>query len=97
MDARHILAIDDEPAFLGMLRCLFCELGYKVTTAKSGKEGLAKLKEETPDLVILDVVMPGMNGYEVLSEIRKASSVPVMMLTARVQIEDVLAAKHESQ
>ncbi len=94
MNTPHILAIDDEPAFLGMLRCLFCELGYKVSTAKNGEEGLAKLKEETPDLVILDVVMSGMNGYEVLTEIRKTSNVPVMMLTARVQIEDVLAAKH---
>jgi DNA-binding response OmpR family regulator len=69
-----------------------CELleraGYRVLEAVDGEEGLRLLASERPDLVILDVAMPGLDGWEVLERIRKSSDVPVVMLTARAQAGD---------
>lgn len=72
-----------------MLLSIFRRAGYHdLLTASSGLEALRLWREEQPDLVILDVMMPGMDGFSVLREIRRASRVPVLMLTARGEAED---------
>lgn len=72
-----------------MLLSIFRRAGYHdLLTASSGLEALRLWREEQPDLVVLDVMMPGMDGFSVLREIRRASRVPVLMLTARGEAED---------
>jgi two-component system KDP operon response regulator KdpE len=85
---RTVLVIDDEPRIAGMIRLNFEMEGYDVLTALSGPEGLRKLTEHMPDVVILDVMMPEMDGYEVLRAIRQVSTVPVVMLTVRADEAD---------
>jgi two-component system KDP operon response regulator KdpE len=85
---RRVLIVDDEPNLVDAVR-LYLEMeGYVILTAMSGQEALAKLRELLPDLVILEVMMPGMDGFETLREIRKVSNVPVIMLTARGEEDD---------
>ena len=81
---QRVLVIDDDPAVTSLLkRGLYYE-GFAVETAQSGAEGLAIARERPSDLVILDVMMPGLNGFEVLQRLRAADeNLPVLMLTAR--------------
>jgi DNA-binding response OmpR family regulator len=85
---RTILVIDDEPRIANVIRLNFEVEGYEVISAQNGHEGLRKLTEHLPDVVILDVMMPEMDGYEVLRTIRKVSTVPVVMLTVRADEAD---------
>lgn len=79
---KRILVVDDDRELLQMIgRALELE-GYEVTTALNGNSGLAAMPKCKPHLVILDIMMPGLNGYETLAQIRQSSKVPVMMLTA---------------
>jgi len=79
-----ILLIDDNKDFVEFLKFLLSHHGYDLYTAHSGPEGLAKLQAHPVDLVILDVMMPNMNGLEVCAEIRRLnSSLPVILLTAK--------------
>jgi len=81
---QHILVIDDDPAVTSVLKRGLSYEGFAVTTATSGPEGLALAREHPSDLVILDVMMPGLNGFEVLERLRAADEqLPVLMLTAR--------------
>ena len=85
----RILLVDDDRGLLEMLLSIFRRAGYHdLLTASSGLEALRLWREEQPDLVVLDVMMPGMDGFSVLREIRRASRVPVLMLTARGEAED---------
>jgi two-component system KDP operon response regulator KdpE len=85
---RRVLIVDDEPNLVDAIR-LYLEMeGYVILTAMSGREALDKLRDLLPDLVILDVMMPGMDGFETLREMRKVSNVPVIMLTARGEEDD---------
>jgi two-component system KDP operon response regulator KdpE len=85
---RRVLIVDDEPNLVDAIR-LYLEMeGYVILTAMSGREAIEKLRDLLPDLIILDVMMPGMDGFETLREIRKASNVPVIMLTARGEEDD---------
>ena len=80
-----ILVVDDTPLNVKILADLLTYNGYAVVTASSGAEGLEKIESEKPDLVLLDVSMPGMNGYEVCQKIRAdatTSMLPVVMVTA---------------
>ena len=87
-----ILAVDDDRELLKMLDSIFQKAGYRhVLTASSGREALMLWKEKQPELLILDVMMPGMDGLEVLRRIRRTSRVPVLMLTARGEAEDRIA------
>ena len=78
-----ILVVDDSPTVLQMVSSALREHGYEVVTAVNGEEGLRKAVEERPDLVLLDVMMPGLNGYEVIRKLRQVSQVPVIMVTAK--------------
>ena len=89
MTNHKILLVDDDRDLLEMLLSIFRRAGYtKLLTASSGPEALWAWKENQPDLVVLDVMMPGMDGFSVLKEIRRTSRVPVLMLTARGEAED---------
>ena len=82
MPAR-ILVADDEPNIVRLLRLYLGHEGYEVVSASDGREALDRFRQDRPDLVLLDLMMPGLGGFEVCTEIRKQSSVPVLMLTAR--------------
>jgi DNA-binding response OmpR family regulator len=86
---KTILVIEDEPQIVMGLRDALEFEGFKVATASKGKEGLALARSEGPDAVILDLMLPDMNGYTVCEEIRRHSAfVPIIMLTARSQETD---------
>ena len=92
MFEKRILAVDDDPDLQKMLDSIFRRAGYlHIRTASSGPEALRMLKEEPSDFIILDVRMPGMDGFAVLREIRRTSRIPVLMLTARAEAEDRIA------
>lgn len=89
MKNKAILVVDDEADLREMLQSIFTRAGYtKILTAASGSEAITLWREQHPDLIILDVMLPGMDGYEVLKIIREKSRVPVLMLTARGEAED---------
>ncbi len=93
MQATHktakILVVEDEPAMVAGLRDNFEFEGYEVITARDGVEGLQRALDESPDLVVLDVMMPRMSGLEVCRQLRaKRASIPIIMLTARGQEVD---------
>lgn len=83
MDKKKILVVDDEPVFLDLLRIRLESKGYEVDTASSGKEALRKVRRERPDAVLLDILMPKVNGLDILKEIRSYDKrLPVFMVTA---------------
>ena len=92
MNDRIILVVDDEAELLEMVKSIIERAGFtQILTAASGKTALEICKEKQPDMVILDVMMPGMDGFTTLRELRKTSKVPVLMLTARGEAEDKFA------
>lgn len=89
MTNHKILLVDDDRDILEMLLAIFQRTGYtNLQTAASGAEALRIWQEEQPGLIVLDVMMPDMDGFSVLKEIRRTSRVPVLMLTARGEAED---------
>lgn len=92
MNDRIILVVDDETDLLEMVKSIFTRAGFtQVLTASSGETALKMCKEQEPDMIILDVMMPGMDGFATLKELRKTSKIPVLMLTARGEAEDKFA------
>ena len=87
-ESRRILVVDDEPRMVRFVRMNLELEGYQVSTASNGLEALDKVREEIPDLVILDIMMPEMDGYETLERIRQVFGVPVIMLTVKAEEED---------
>ena len=86
---KSILIVDDEKDLLIMTKSIFERAGYtNIVTAASAKDALKILSTKMPDMIILDVMMPEMDGFELLQEIRATSKVPVLMLTARGEAED---------
>ena len=83
MAGTRILVVDDDDDIRGLVRALLERAGHEVTDAPDGRTGLRELFAGSPDLVILDVAMPGLDGWETLERIREVSDVPVLMLTAR--------------
>lgn len=83
-----ILVIDDDAKIVGMLRRALAYAGYSVKTALSAAEGLARALEDSPDLVILDVMLPDLSGFEVCRRLRDDSEMPILMLTAKDEVAD---------
>ena len=83
-----ILVVDDEASIRQILETRLSIRGYKVFLAANGEEALALFRKEKPNLIILDIMLPKIDGYEVCSEIRKESEVPIIMLTALGDISD---------
>lgn len=80
---KTILVVDDQPSLVRLVRDNLESKQFKVTSANDGAKALDIVENERPDLVVLDVMMPGMDGYEVCRRIREFSTVPIIMLTAR--------------
>jgi two-component system KDP operon response regulator KdpE len=87
---RLILVVDDEPAVVRLVRATLGANGFAVITADRGEQALDLLEQDRPDLIVLDLMMPGMDGFETLRHIRESTSVPVIMLTARAGDADKL-------
>lgn len=89
---KSILIVDDEKDLLKMIRSIFQSAGYtQIVTAISGEEALKEINKKIPDIIILDIMLPGIDGFEVLQSIRTISKVPVLMLTAKGEAEDKFA------
>ena len=78
-----ILVVDDEESILELVAFNLTQAGYQLLTTKDGLEGLALARREKPDLIVLDVMLPGLDGLEICRVLRKETSVPILMLTAR--------------
>ena len=90
-----ILVIDDEPDLVSTIQCRLEWCKFEVVTAGNGQEGLGKAANEKPDLILLDINMPGMNGHEVLDRLRNCPDlrdIPVIMCTALCEAEDIAKA-----
>jgi DNA-binding response OmpR family regulator len=83
-----ILIIDDDDKLNQLLKNFLGEFGFKVHSATDPDAGFKKLKQKSPDLVILDIMLPGMDGFEICKKIRQTSTVPIIMLTARDDLMD---------
>lgn len=83
-----ILVVDDEASIRRILETRLSMIGYEVVTAGDGEEAIAMFRDEIPDLVVLDVMMPKLDGYGVCQELRKESDVPIIMLTALSDVAD---------
>ena len=90
---RTIMVVDDNPDIITIVKTILEGKGYNVLSASSGQELLSLLNNQKPDLIILDIMMPEMDGLEVLGRLKgvtETASIPVILLTAKVQYEDVL-------
>jgi two-component system response regulator CpxR len=83
-----LLLIDDDAELCGMMKEFFAESGYKVDCTFNGRDGLAHALKSTFDLIILDVMLPMVDGFTVLHQLRKRTAIPIIMLTARVHRRD---------
>ena len=80
---KTILVVDDEPQITQLARAYLEQSGFNVVTARDGQAALTVFRSEKPDLVVLDLGLPGLDGLDVTRAIRKDSNVPIVMLTAR--------------
>ena len=87
----RILIVDDDPEIISFVRTGLVYEGYTVDTAANGAEALACAREQAPDLVVLDVMMPGLSGLDVAGRLRQAGNVPILMLTAKGTTADKVA------
>lgn len=91
MSAHRILIVEDDPALLRGLKDNFEAQGYQVRTANDGQKALAALAQEPPDLLLLDLMLPKVNGYEVCKSVRaRRLDLPIIMLTAKGQEDDIV-------
>jgi len=88
--SKTILVVDDEPKIVDICRDYLSAAGFKVITAADGARGLSLARNEKPDLVVLDLMMPGMDGLDVCRQLRREGTMPIVMLTARVEESDKL-------
>jgi DNA-binding response OmpR family regulator len=77
-----VLIIDDDPAMTEILKLLLAPFYYDVTAANTGQEGINLVKQQQPDIILLDLMMPEMNGWQVCKKIRKFSQIPIIILSA---------------
>ncbi len=97
-NGRKVLVIDDEPGIIEIVETNLEGDGFEVISASNGKEGLEKIKSEQPELVVLDVMMPEMDGWEVLRRVEQdpdTAGLPVIMLTAKAADEDYIHGLEE--
>jgi two-component system response regulator VicR len=94
---RQILCIEDEKEMIDLIRLILGRKGFEVSGAASGQEGLFKIQEEKPDLVLLDLMMPFMDGWEVYQQIKAnetTKDIPVIIVTAKAQSIDKVLGLH---
>lgn len=91
MDVKTVLVVDDSPTDLHLLSGMLTKNGYTVITAASGEEAIERARADMPDLILLDIVMPGMNGFETtraLTKDAKTGSIPVLIVSTKGQETD---------
>lgn len=91
MPVKKILVVDDSPTERAYLTEILSKAGYQIVTAENGEDGIAKAKSEHPDLVLMDVVMPGLNGYQAtrtLTRDEETKNIPVIVCTSKGQETD---------
>ena len=96
-DMKHILCIEDEPEMIDLIRLILGRRGFEVLGAAGGKEGLEKVRQAKPDLVLLDLMMPDMDGWEVYQQMKADEStkdIPVIVVTAKAQSIDKVLGLH---
>jgi len=94
---KHILCIEDEPEMIDLIRLILGRRGFNVVGAAGGKEGLEKVRQNPPDLILLDLMMPDMDGWEVYQQIKaddRTKSIPVIVVTAKAQSIDKVLGLH---
>jgi DNA-binding response OmpR family regulator len=94
---KHILCIEDEPEMIDLIRLILGRRGFKVSGAAGGKAGLQAVRDELPDLVLLDLMMPDMDGWEVYQQMKADEAtrqIPVIVVTARAQSIDKVLGIH---
>src|ERR1051325_2329000 len=89
-DVKHILVVDDEPRITEIARDYLERAGFRVTTGATGPGAIARVRSRRPDLIVLDLGLPRIDGLDVTRTLRKQSNVPIIMLTARVDERDKL-------
>jgi len=92
-EAPLVLIVDDNPRNLQFLGALLTEKGYELGVAQNGTEALAFVKEREPHLILLDIMMPGMDGFAVCASLKKdmrTSHIPIIILTARTEVDDIV-------
>lgn len=90
--SKRLLIVDDEKETVETLKSILLKNGYEVSVAFDGQEALVKIREDNPDVILLDLVMPKLNGYEVLKEIREKYNDkwrPVIIISAKTELESV--------
>lgn len=96
-NTKYILCIEDEPEMIDLIRLILGRRGFEVVGAAGGKEGLEKVRQKPPDLVLLDLMMPDMDGWEVYQQMKadeKTKDVPVIVVTAKAQSIDKVLGLH---
>ena len=88
MPSKKILVVDDEKKIVDIVRAYLEREGYHVIPAYDGESALARVKTEVPDMIILDLMLPGISGWDVCHTIRSKSDIPIIMLTARDEVSD---------
>ncbi len=86
----HVLLVEDDPSIREVTALALERAGFRVTGSADGRDGLSRAQQTAFDLIVLDVMLPGLDGYEVCKEIRRTSRVPILMLTARTDTIDVV-------
>ena len=90
--AYKILVVDDEPTIVRLMEFILARQGHEMIVAVNGEEALQKIRSQKPDLVLLDIMMPRIDGYEVAQQVRAdpaTASLPIIMLSAKAQDEDI--------
>ena len=96
-DVIKVVCIEDEPEMIDLVKLILSRRGYKVTGAMGGREGLEAIEREKPDLVLLDLMMPDMDGWEVYQKMKASDamrSIPVIVVTAKAQSIDKVLGLH---
>ena len=96
-NTKQILCIEDEPEMIDLIRLILGRRGFEVVGAAGGKEGLEKVRQQLPDLVLLDLMMPDMDGWEVYQQMKadeKTKDIPVIVVTAKAQSIDKVLGLH---
>lgn len=88
--AKTILVVDDEERLVSVVKAYLSNAGYRVVTANNGRQALFVARHEKPDLIVLDVMMPEMDGHEFLRHYQQEADTPIIMLTAKVEEDDVV-------
>ena len=88
MDKKHVLIVEDDSGLLKILRIRLELAGYKVLTAQDGQEAMKLINSNKPDILLLDLLMPVMDGFEVLKKLRVSSHIPVIVLSANRDLEE---------